>query len=146
MRDATSTLRSTVATHVFPVRVYYEDTDSGGVVYYANYLKFAERARTEMLRSLRNGETNDGIAFVVRHCTADFQKPARLDDLLDVETTVEEVGGASLVVDQRVRRGSTELVHLVVRLAAVDSDGRPARLSPSLKAALAPTGAYTHRK
>ncbi|MSO54247.1 MAG: tol-pal system-associated acyl-CoA thioesterase [Rhodospirillales bacterium] len=134
----TAIARRAVGSHRFPIRVYYEDTDSGGVVYYANYLKFAERARTEMLRDLRNGEVSDGVAFVVRHCTADFVKPARLDDLLDVETAVEEVGSASLVVDQRIRRGATDLVHLVVRLAAVDPAGRPARLPPPLKAALGP--------
>ena len=73
--------------HHHPLRVYYEDTDAGGVVYYANYLKFAERARTEMLRDLGIDHSelmdNEGVAFAVRHCTMDFLAPARLDDVLD---------------------------------------------------------------
>ena len=73
--------------HVFPVRVYYEDTDAGGIVYYANYLKFAERARTELLRiaGITHSDlmAESGVAFAVRHCAADFIKPARLDDPLD---------------------------------------------------------------
>ena len=85
--------------HVFPVRVYYEDTDAGGVVYYANYLKFAERARTEMMHLLDAGYrdliTARTVAFAVRRCEVDFLAPARLDDVLEVRTSVTETGGAS---------------------------------------------------
>jgi acyl-CoA thioester hydrolase len=129
-------------THVFQVRVYYEDTDAGGVVYYANYLKMAERARTEMLRTggLEHGRllAEHGVSFAVRRCEADYRRPARLDDVLDVETRVAEAGGASVWLDQVVRRGTTELVRLKVQLACVARDGRPARFPPPILAALRP--------
>jgi acyl-CoA thioester hydrolase len=95
--------------HVFPVRVYYEDTDAAGIVYYANYLRFAERARTEMVR-LTGGEGacvgEDGVrvAFAVRHCTADYRRPAKLDDLLNLRTRIRRVHGASLDMEQMVMR------------------------------------------
>ncbi|HJO72082.1 MAG TPA: tol-pal system-associated acyl-CoA thioesterase [Rhodospirillales bacterium] len=126
--------------HVFSMRVYYEDTDAAGIVYYANYLKFAERARTEMLRALGTNQSRlsaeDGIAFAVRQCIADFLKPARLDDRLEVHTRVTEVGGASLNADQAVRGEAGELVHLGVRLACTNTSGRPARLPKALRASL----------
>ena len=94
--------------HVYPVRVYYEDTDVGGVVYYANYLKFAERARTEMLRLIGfpHGEMmeRDGCAFAVRRCEADYIRPARFDDYLEVYTDSIDIEAASLWLDQRVNR------------------------------------------
>ncbi|MGY8993534.1 MAG: tol-pal system-associated acyl-CoA thioesterase [Rhodospirillales bacterium] len=118
--------------HIFALRVYYEDTDAGGVVYYANYLRFAERARTEMIRGLGvvHGELarRDGAAFAVRHCAADYLRPARLDDRLTVHTRVVAVGGASLQAYQVVRREEDELVRLDVRLAYMTYDGRPRRL------------------
>ena len=126
--------------HVFSMRVYYEDTDAAGIVYYANYLKFAERARTEMLRALGTNQSRlsaeDGIAFTVRQCIADFLKPARLDDRLEVHTRVTEVGGASLSADQAVRGEAGELVRLGVRLACTNTSGRPARLPKALRASL----------
>src|SRR5712671_6087187 len=86
--------------HRFGLRVYYEDTDAGGVVYYANYLKFAERARTEMLRHVGFEQEalrrTTGRVFAVRHCSADYLAPARLDDELVVETRLTALGGASL--------------------------------------------------
>ncbi len=128
------------AAHVFPVRVYYEDTDAGGIVYYANYLKFAERARTEMLRGLGIDTTGlidgEGVAFTVRHCTADFRKPARLDDWLEVHTRLLEVGGASLIAEQRIMRDGEELVGLRLRLACIDRSQRPARLPTGVRASL----------
>lgn len=128
-------------THILPVRVYYEDTDAAGIVYYANYLRYAERGRTEMLRRV-GGEhmrlmRQEGIAFAVRHCTADYLAPARLDDALEVRTRLVEVAGASLRARQDVRRDGTDLVRLTVRLACLRGDGRPARLPAGLRATLA---------
>jgi len=118
--------------HIYPVRVYYEDTDAAGIVYYANYLKYAERARTEMLRDLGTENARlmktEGLAFAVRRCGVDFFKPARLDDLLSVETRLIDIGGASVVADQRVKRDNAELVRMELKLACLSLDGRPARL------------------
>ncbi len=134
--------------HVFPVRVYYEDTDAGGIVYYANYLRFAERARTEMLRNLGGGSRElmgtQGLAFVVRRCSMEFMKPARLDDLLRVETRLSDVGGASLVAKQQVKRQATELVRMELTLACMTAAGRPARLPPALRARLKDFQATKH--
>jgi acyl-CoA thioester hydrolase len=128
--------------HVFQVRVYYEDTDNGGVVYYANYLKFAERARTEMLRAAGHEHgplmDRDGIAFAVQRCEIEYLAPARLDDLLEVHTGNLEIGGASLWADQVVKRGGDALVRMRLRLACVSRSGRPARLPEQLRAALRP--------
>ncbi|MCH7486021.1 MAG: tol-pal system-associated acyl-CoA thioesterase [Proteobacteria bacterium] len=136
--------------HVYPVRVYYEDTDCAGIVYYANYLKYAERARTEMLRDL-GGESarlmkTEGLAFAVRRCEVDFFKPARLDDLLSVETRLLEVGGASLVADQRVKRDNAELVRMELKLACMSVDGRPARLPAAVRSRLEEFRANVHSK
>ena len=129
------------ATHRFAVRVYYEDTDAAGIVYYANYLKFAERARTEMLRhvgfeqeALRRAT---GRVFAVRHCSIDYLTPARLDDELVVETRLTALGGASLAVAQEIGCGGRTLVRLALRLACLGPDGRPARLPQPLRVALA---------
>ena len=127
-------------THVFPVRVYYEDTDAAGIVYYANYLKFAERGRTELMRALgaehREMAERDGLAWAVRRCTIDYLRPARLDDLLEVRTRVVEVGAARLDAEQVVRRDAVDLARLALRLACIDLRGRPARLPPATRAAL----------
>ena len=119
--------------HQFPVTVYYEDTDTGGIVYYANYLKFAERARTEMLRSLGIENSTllneQRVAFAVKECSADYIKPAVLDDALNVVTTVENVGGASMRLIQDIFRGQERLVAITVRLACMNIDtGQPCRL------------------
>jgi acyl-CoA thioester hydrolase len=128
--------------HVYPVRVYYEDTDAGGVVYYANYLKYAERARTELLRSLGANHNDlmasDGVTFVVRNCTVDFRRPARLDDALEVHTRFLKIGGASMSAEQIVRRAGRDLVRMTVRLACVGPSGRPRRLPAALREALKP--------
>ncbi len=126
--------------HVLPLRIYYEDTDSGGMVYYANYLKFAERARTEMLRlaGFDHGAISDrfGLAFVVRDCTVSYKSPARLDDLLEVRSCFLEVGGASLTAEQLICRETTELARLDVRLACMTGGGRPSRIPEPLREAL----------
>jgi acyl-CoA thioester hydrolase len=127
--------------YLFPVRVYYEDTDAAGLVYYANYLKFAERARTEMLRRLgveqERLRAETGLVFVVRRCAADYLLPARLDDDLVVGTRLKALGGASLDLDQDVRRGDAVLVRLAFQIACLGQGGRPQRLPPVLRAALA---------
>jgi acyl-CoA thioester hydrolase len=127
-------------SYTHPIRVYYEDTDAGGVVYHANYLRFAERGRTEFLRSLGHSHTRareeSGVAFVVRRCTADFRVPARLDDALTVVTSVEAVRGALLRLRQDIRRGDDLLVGLDVEVACIGPEGRARRLPPALRAML----------
>ncbi len=123
-------------THQFPVRVYYEDTDFGGVVYYANYLKFIERARTEMLREVGIDQValkSEGVVFVVRRLEADYTGAAKFDDMLDVVTTVDDIGGARITLRQEVRRGDAELFTAIVTLAAMTEAGRPARLPAVLR-------------
>jgi acyl-CoA thioester hydrolase len=131
-----------VRVHRLALRVYYEDTDAAGVVYYANYLKFAERARSEMMRACgaEPGAWRDetGLFFVVQRCVAEYRRPARLDDLLEVRTAVGRVGAASLSLRQDIFRDETLLASLDVRLALVDGEMKPARLPPALIAALAP--------
>ena len=123
------------------LRVYYEDTDASGIVYHANYLKFAERGRTEMMRALGFAHssiaTETGIVFTVRQVSADFRLPARLDDLLSVETRIVEIGGARLRLDQRIRRDDTLLATLDMVIACVGADGRPRRIPTALRIALA---------
>ncbi|HLJ63742.1 MAG TPA: tol-pal system-associated acyl-CoA thioesterase [Stellaceae bacterium] len=127
--------------HHFPVRVYYEDTDAGGIVYYANYLKFAERARTELMRGLgvhhESARIETGVIFVVRTLSADYLAPARLDDELIVKTRFLEVRGASLDLDQEVRRDAETLVRLQVCVACIGRNSRPVRVPTALRAALA---------
>jgi acyl-CoA thioester hydrolase len=124
--------------HYLPVRVYYEDTDSGGVVYYANYLKFAERARTEMLREIgsehQDMKDNLGVGFVVRTCNTDYQKPAWLDDLLNVETEIMAVRGASIQMRQTVKRDNEILVVMDVKLACMNFTGGAARIPKQVRA------------
>jgi acyl-CoA thioester hydrolase len=128
------------ATHSMPLRVYYEDTDGAGIVYYANYLKFAERGRTEMMRELGFAHSRihaeTGVVFTVRRLAAEYIAPARLDDALTVDTTIVEIGGATLMLDQRIRRDGRVLVALDVLVACVGRDGRPRRVPADLRAAL----------
>ena len=128
--------------HRFPVRVYYEDTDAGGIVYYANYLKFAERARTEFLRSLGSEhhamKEQHGVEFVVRSMEADYIRPARLDDELTVCSCLITLGGASMTARQIVKRDEEDLVNMSVQLACVGAGGKPARMPGALRTALKP--------
>lgn len=130
----------TAATHITPIRIYYEDTDAAGIVYYANYLRFAERARTEMMRDLSEGlyarMLADGMAFVVRRCIVDYAGSAKLDDLVEVHSRVLHVGGASLSAEQAVRRGGERLVGMEVKLGCIGPDGKPARMPAELRAAI----------
>ena len=113
-------------TFSIPIRVYYEDTDSGGVVYYANYLKFMERARTEWMRAL--GFEQDellrthGVLFAVRSVKLDFLKPARFNDLLQVTVAVSHRGGASVTVRQRVQRQDLVLCEGEVKIACIAAE------------------------
>ena len=129
--------------HRFALRVYYEDTDAAGIVYYANYLKFAERGRTEMMRHLGFAHSavaeEAGLVFTVRRCSADYRAAARLDDMLTVETRIAEIGGATLLLDQQIRRDGETIVVVDVLVACVGRDGRPRRLPPGLRAALMPS-------
>lgn len=127
------------AEHRFPIRVYYEDTDAGGIVYYANYLKFAERARTEMLRSIGVGHRAmrdaSGVAFAVRRCNVDYMAPAKLDDLLEVRTRITELHGASIEAEQIVVRDNEQLVRLHVMLVCIGPRGNATRIpKPVLQA------------
>lgn len=126
--------------HVFAVRVYYEDTDAAGIVYYANYLKFAERARTEWLRARGVGQRDlaerEGVAFAVRRLTAEYLKPAKLDDILEVRTRIVSVRGASIDAEQALRREGEDIARLTVTLACVARSGKPARLPPVVRHAL----------
>ena len=126
--------------HVFRVRVYYEDTDAAGIVYYANYFRFAERARTEMLRSANINQStmfeDSGVRFVVRNCSIEYLTPARLDDQLEVYTRVLEVRGASLLARQIVQGDRQVMASLDLRIACVDQHGLPRRLSLDVRSAL----------
>lgn len=134
-------------THRFQVRIYYEDTDAGGIVYHANYLHFAERARTEMLRlggvEQDAARRDEGIGFAVRHCAIDFRAPARLDDILEVRTVLGEVRGARVGAVQsihKVRDGAVDedwLVQLDLVLACLNDKGRPTRLPQWVRSAFA---------
>ena len=128
--------------HVYPVRVYFEDTDAAGVVYYANYLRFAERARAEMLRALGVPHAammaGDGLTFAVRRCEIDYLRPARLDDALEVHTSNIALEAASLWADQAVLRAGEVLVRMRLRLACLGAGGRPARLPRPVREALRP--------
>ena len=129
-------------THVWPIRVYFEDTDAGGVVYYANYLKFAERARTEMLREAGYDHVRlaaeHGLSIVVRSCAIDFVAPGRLDDALEVRSRIVTMGGASFTIRQEIHRADVLLARAEIRLACVDAGIRPARLPAAVRRALEP--------
>jgi len=118
-------------------RVYYEDTDAGGIVYYANYLKFMERARTEWLRSLGWDQSLLPVLFVVRKVETEYLRPARLDDLLQVDVSLEARRGSKLVFLQQIKRAGELLCQARVEVACVDrSRLRPCRLPASLLATL----------
>jgi acyl-CoA thioester hydrolase len=130
--------------HVMAVRIYYEDTDFSGIVYHANYLRFMERGRTNYLRLLgvdhrelfEEAENEaPSFAFVVRAMKLDFLRPARMDDVLTVVTTPDEVRGASIVLHQQVLRGEDLLVEAEVRVAFV-ADGKAQRIPKALRDAM----------
>lgn len=130
----------TGGVHVLPLRVYFEDTDAAGIVYYANFLKFTERARTDMLRlagiTQRELLATEGLALAVRRCEVDYLAPARLDDEFEVHTRVLKVGPATINAEQVVKRDGADLVRSLVRLACINRDGRPKRLPTAVRTAL----------
>lgn len=119
-----------------PVRIYWEDTDAGGVVYHAQYLAFMERARSEWMRAQGHGQEvlrqRFGLLFAVRAMQVDFLKPARLDDALAVTAAIRECRRASLVFSQEIRRGDERLLTASVRVAALGLDFRPTAIPQSL--------------
>jgi len=126
-----------VSVFHWPVRVYYEDTDSGGVVYYANYLKFMERARTEWLRSLGFEQDRlrdeQGVIFAVRSATIDYLKPALFNDVLDVAATIVERGRASFSVEHAIHRDETLLCQGLVKVACLKANTlRPCPIPESI--------------
>ena len=125
--------------HHFPLRVYYEDTDVGGVVYYANYLKFMERARSEMLKvlgidqkAMLDYNKPDDVSFVVRHAEIDFKQAARFDDELIVNTEIIKLGGASIVMKQIISKDGILLVESIIKAAVIGQDGKPKRLPKAI--------------
>lgn len=128
--------------HSFALRVYYEDTDLAGIVYYANYLKFIERGRTEWVRGLGVDQTRVkaeyGIVFAVRRVAADYLRPAKFDDELVVTTELRAIGGARIELRQEVMRGAERLFTAEVTLACLTDSGAAARLPVPLRAALQP--------
>ena len=125
----------------WPARVYWEDTDGGGVVYYANYLKFLERARTEWLRARGFAQTDlvkdPGVIFVVASLNVDYKRPARLDDTLDITCDVELEGNVCMQFAQHIRRGGEVLVEAKCRVACLDAQSfRPKRIPSGIAGAL----------
>lgn len=119
------------------IRVYYEDTDLAGIVYYANYLRFIERARTEYVRALGVDQgklkAEDGIVFAVRRLEADYIAPARFDDIVEVTTIPVSVTGARIVLDQTVARDGSPLFRAIVTLVALSPSGQPTRIPANLR-------------
>ena len=123
-------------SHAFALRVYYEDTDLAGIVYYANYLKFIERARSEWVRGWgvdQRALKAAGLVFAVRRVEADYLRPARFDDELVVQTVVTSVTGARIVLQQDITRGPERLFAAQVVLVCLLDSGQPARLPPQLR-------------
>lgn len=139
--------------HILPIRVYFEDTDFSGLVYHASYVRWCERGRSDFLRLLGNdhrglidGSTgHEPAAFVVRRMALEFMKPARIDEILTVETRVKETGAAHLVLDQRVLREGVLLFSAEVMVVLVSVSGKPLRLSRALRTAFESPPAHTGR-
>ena len=127
-------------THRLSLRVYYEDTDLAGVVYYANYLRFIERGRSEALRDLGVDQTalkrERALVFVVRRLTIDYLSPAVFDDMLEIRTRVTRLRGASVEMAQEVWRGAACLNRAAVTIACMDGAGRPQRLPEDIRGRL----------
>ncbi|WP_299679627.1 tol-pal system-associated acyl-CoA thioesterase [uncultured Roseobacter sp.] len=125
-----------MSTHRFPIRVYYEDTDMAGIVYYANYLRYIERARSDWVREIGIDQLAmkaEGVVFAVRRVEADYIQPARFDDLLEVETTLSKLTPARMIMVQKVFRGAEILFAAEVTIACIGARGKPARLPAELR-------------
>ncbi len=121
----------------YKFKIYYEDTDSGGVVYYANYLKFIERARSEIIKSLGFSNTNlrekFNLFFIVKYCNINYKKPAKLEDELIVFTSVVSLSKTSLVMKQDIKRHDDLVAEAEICLVAVDMKGKPTKIPEELK-------------
>ena len=129
--------------HHYPIRVFYEDTDFSGIVYYANYLRFFERARSSFFRLVgfehaKLWDSDDPLAFAIRKIELDYKKPARVDDHLVVQTTYDQIKGARLWVSQACYRGDDLLVTAVSEAASITPEGRPKRAPKNMIEKLAP--------
>jgi acyl-CoA thioester hydrolase len=129
--------------HILPVRVYFEDTDFTGLVYHANFLKFCERGRSDFIRllgidhrTLANPKEGEPAVFVVRRIEIDYLKPARIDEVLEVVTRCEEIGGATLKLAQEVRRDGVVLARAKVSVVLITPQGKPQRLGDLIRGAL----------
>ena len=130
--------------HVLPVRVYFEDTDFSGVVYHASYLRWCERGRSDFLRLLGNDHQalmagasgREPAAFVVRRMSLEFLKPARIDEVLEVNTRVREIGAASLTLSQHITRDDVMLFEAEVLIVLVSLSGKPMRISQAIRSML----------
>lgn len=123
--------------HKFPVRVYYEDTDMGGIVYHANYLRFIERARSDWVRGIgvdQNAMREAGLIYVVRRVEADYLAPAKFDEELQVSTTLKQLTPARMILTQEVTRDGTPLFRAEVTVVCITIEGRPARLPAEIRA------------
>lgn len=123
--------------HTFPIQVYYEDTDMGGIVYHANYLRYIERARSDWVRQLGNDQNamrDGGIVWVVRRIEAEYLSTARFQDELLVETTIASMTNARMVMDQRVSRDGAPVFRASVTAVCMNAAGRPVRLPPEIRA------------
>ena len=130
-----------MTNQTFPYRIYYEDTDAGGVVYYANYLKFFERARTDFLRVLKISQSElaakENLIFVVKRCEIDYISPAKLDDLIEVSVEVTEVRPASIVMQQEIKKSDKILSRLKVEIVCVAADNfKPNKIPQLIKTIL----------
>jgi acyl-CoA thioester hydrolase len=129
--------------HVLPVRVYFEDTDAGGIAYHASFIRWCERGRTDFLRLLGTDSrrlvdgsaSHEPAAFVVRRMTCDFLRPARMDDVLEVETRVKELGGASVTLLQSVANAGRRVFEAEVTVVLIAVSGKPVRLSSAVRSA-----------
>jgi acyl-CoA thioester hydrolase len=131
-------------THIWPIRVYYEDTDLAGIVYYANYLRFIERARSEMVREAGVDQAEmkaAALVFAVRRVEADYLSPAKYDDQIEVRTTLATLKGASFDMAQEVWRGETLLFRARVAVVVLTAEGRATRLPADIRARIAALGA-----
>ena len=132
--------------HRFRTRIYYDATDAGGIVYHADYLTLAEHARTESLRSCKINQIDilveQGVSLAVRHCSIDYKKPARLDDLIEIQTEFNSVSGAKIEAKQTIHKitngfvDESWLVRLNVQLACINSSGRATRFPRLVRQAI----------
>lgn len=123
--------------HIFSRRIYYADTDAGGVVYHAKYLDIAEAARTEMLRVMKIEQQalrhETGLVFAVKKCDIDYIKPARLDDVLNITTKLVKMGGASFTLDQHITRDHQDIARLSLVIVCINEQGSPQKIPPFIK-------------